>query len=168
VADEATILLYALSTLAQTCAALAAFVGAVGLYKLQSLRATHGGHEHTIRGLLGGTLLSRGEVHAIPLAEIIRVARINVVGPSPVAAAVVESIRQALVQWDGFADDYRSATRALIVFEAWNLLVIGASLVGFNYVPALASSPVTFWAIWVAAVGTVGITVYCVVVWTRE
>jgi hypothetical protein len=30
--------LYALSTLAQTCAALAAFVGAVGLYRLQLLR----------------------------------------------------------------------------------------------------------------------------------
>jgi len=33
-----TTLLYLLSTLAQTCAALAAFVGAIGLYRLQSLR----------------------------------------------------------------------------------------------------------------------------------
>jgi len=32
VTDAETILLYALSTLAQTCAALAAFVGAVGIY----------------------------------------------------------------------------------------------------------------------------------------
>jgi hypothetical protein len=42
--DEKTILLYALSTLAQTCAALAAFVGAVGLYRLQSLR----GRQHDL------------------------------------------------------------------------------------------------------------------------
>jgi hypothetical protein len=33
-----TTLLYTLSTLAQTCAALAAFVGAVGLFRLQILR----------------------------------------------------------------------------------------------------------------------------------
>jgi len=35
--DKDTIL-YALSTLAQTCAALAAFIGAIGLYRLQSLK----------------------------------------------------------------------------------------------------------------------------------
>jgi hypothetical protein len=45
--------------------------------------------------------------------------------------------------------------------------VIGAALAGFNYVPALASSPVTFWAIWMAAVGTVGVTGYSVFTWTR-
>ena len=33
-----TTILYALSTIAQTCAALSAFVGAVGIYRLQSLR----------------------------------------------------------------------------------------------------------------------------------
>jgi len=38
VSNAETTLLYILSTLAQTCAALAAFVGAVGLYRLQSLR----------------------------------------------------------------------------------------------------------------------------------
>jgi hypothetical protein len=32
-----TTILYALSTLAQTCAALAVFIGVVGIYKLQSL-----------------------------------------------------------------------------------------------------------------------------------
>jgi len=31
-----TTLLYALSTLAQTCATLVAFIGALGLYRLQS------------------------------------------------------------------------------------------------------------------------------------
>ena len=37
VTDAQTTVLYALSTFAQTCAALAAFVGAVGLYKLRLL-----------------------------------------------------------------------------------------------------------------------------------
>jgi uncharacterized membrane protein len=54
------------------------------------------------------------------------------------------------------------------LFEAWNLLVIGAALVGFNYVPALASSSVTFGLIWGAAMGTVAVAAYCVFVWTKE
>ena len=44
VTDPQTTILYALSTLAQTCAALAAFVGAVGLYRLQSLSLTTAGN----------------------------------------------------------------------------------------------------------------------------
>ena len=36
--SERDAVLYELSTLAQTCAALAAFVGAVGIFRLQALR----------------------------------------------------------------------------------------------------------------------------------
>jgi hypothetical protein len=44
--------LYALSTLAQTCAALAAFVGAIGLFLLQSLREQQRVAERALRGSL--------------------------------------------------------------------------------------------------------------------
>ncbi len=44
---------YPLSTLAQTCAALAAFVGAVGVYRLQSLKDKR-------RGLLQSIYARRG------------------------------------------------------------------------------------------------------------
>lgn len=44
-----TVLLYALSTLAQTCAALAAFIGAIGLYRLQSLKDRRTGFFNEIR-----------------------------------------------------------------------------------------------------------------------
>jgi len=54
-----------------------------------------------------------------------------------------------------------------MAFEAWNLLVIGAALVGFNYVPALAAGRCTFWAIWLAALGTVVVTASCVYAWTK-
>jgi len=158
--------LYALSTLAQTCAALAAFVGAVGLYNLQSLSGEHARNEQTIRGLLAG-ILSLGSVPVLPLDQIIQVARTNIVGQSTAPRGVVDSLRNALTKWDGFAGRHQRATWALFIFEAWNLLVIGVSLVGFNYVPFLTSSPCTFWALWATAVGTVAVTGYSVYAWTR-
>ena len=48
------------------------------------------------------------------------------------------------------------------------LIIIGASLIGFNYVPALASCRWTFWAVWAAGMGTVAVTAYCVFAWTKE
>jgi hypothetical protein len=42
----------------------------------------------------------------------------------------------------------QQSRNALIVFEARNLFAIGASLVGFNYMPQLVSSPCTFGALW--------------------
>jgi len=44
-------LLYALSTLAQTCAALLAFIGALALYRLQQLRNACEESIRTLRGL---------------------------------------------------------------------------------------------------------------------
>lgn len=55
-----------------------------------------------------------------------------------------------------------------MIFETWNLLVIGAALVGFNHVPALAACPWTLPAVWPMAMVTVVITFCCVFVWTKE
>jgi hypothetical protein len=152
VSNETTILLYALSTLAQTCAALAAFVGAVGIFRLQSLR------DHR-RILLGDIVRSMGH------------------RPAPEEDVLVEARRQALdrpgltamlQEWKPIPGRLRLSRRWLVFFEVWNLFVIGATLAGFNYVSALVSCPaLTFWALWAAVVGTVGITVYCVFVWTQ-
>ena len=46
--------------------------------------------------------------------------------------------------------------------------MIGAALAGFNHVPALATSSWALPIFWPVAVVTVGLTVYCVFVWTRE
>src|SRR2546426_886235 len=55
--------------------------------------------------------------------------------------------REILSRWKADQPLLQESQRALFVFEAWNLLVIGASLVGFNYIPPLVSSPWTFWAL---------------------
>lgn len=80
----------------------------------------------------------------------------------------IKKPRQTAFRWSAYIPRRRRSQLGLVAFEAWNLLVIFAALVGFNYVPALASSSATFRAIWVAAVGTVAVTGYCVLVWTRE
>ena len=166
--DPGTVLLYILSTLAQTCAALAAFVGAVGLYKLQSLRGEHARNEHTIRGALGGSVLTLVQAQVLPLEEIIRDAR-GAQGPGTITPEPVKvRLRDALAEWDEFPNRQQRATTALIIFEAWNLLLIAVSLVGFNYVKSWTSSPWMFWGVWVAALGTVAVTGYAVYAWTRE
>ena len=102
-----------------------------------------------------------------PVEEIVRVARANVTERSSASPAVVENLRRALAEWDAFPARFFHATRGLLIFEAWNLLVIGVALVGFNYVPALAACRCTSWGIWIAAIGTVGVTGYTVFAWTR-
>jgi len=52
--DTETTVLYTLSTLAQTCAALAAFVGAVGLFRLQSFRDQHRDAERELNRKIPG------------------------------------------------------------------------------------------------------------------
>src|SRR5206468_8623509 len=56
---ERDALLYALSTLAQTCAALAAFVGAVGLFRLQLLRDARNEADFALRRWAEGAATSR-------------------------------------------------------------------------------------------------------------
>src|SRR5439155_2726035 len=65
--------LYALSTLAQTCAALAAFVGAVGLFRLQLLRADQNTAERNLRGLAARENLGVGSDLAslLPIEDIV-------------------------------------------------------------------------------------------------
>jgi len=55
----------------------------------------------------------------------------------------------------------------LIFFEFWNLIVIVASLVGFNYVREWAGAPWLSCGLWIVAVATALITVGSVWVWTR-
>ena len=51
-ANAVNAVFYALSTLAQTCAALAALVGALALYKLQSMREGRAATERNLRELM--------------------------------------------------------------------------------------------------------------------
>jgi len=151
VTDQTTVLLYALSTLAQTCAALAAFVGAVGLYRLQILASRRRDVDEDL-----WTVFPRGSGYT--RQQVLDSARAS--GMSTVEAWVKERDGVEVILW--------SSRRALIILEVWNLGVIGASIVGFNYVEHLSIWAGTFWALWVVALGTVGVTAWSVFAWTRE
>jgi hypothetical protein len=155
--------LYALSTLAQTCAALAAFVGAVGLYRLQLLRTAQDTIERDVRGLA-----SRANLVGSDLAALYPFRRIaaDVAKAIPEGEALIAA-QEALKDWNTFPSIIQRSRNVLIVFEVWNLCVIGLSLFGFNYVALLASSPYSFWGLSAVALGTVGVTLYCVCAWTR-
>ena len=157
-----TVLLYTLTTLAQTCAALAAFVGAVGLFRLQLLRADQNTAERNLRGLAARENLGVGSDLAslLPIEDIVNL--VTNADPKQGAAS-----KRALGTWRAFPSAIQRSRKPLIVFEGWNLLVIGVSLVGFNYVPLLVASPWTFWALWIVALGTVGVTGYSVFRWAR-
>jgi hypothetical protein len=148
-----TVILYALSTLAQTCAALAAFVGAVGLYRLQALRDRR-------RDLLRDILDNLG--HRSSTEEAVLVEARRHASDRPQLAELLQEAEQ-------IPGRLRHSRGSLVAFEAWNLVVIGATLVGFNYVsPLVSCTALAFWALWVAAAGTVIVTCYCVLVWTKD
>ena len=172
VTDAQTTVLYALSTFAQTCAALAAFVGAVGLYKLRLLADERERTRHNIYGSFGQTVMSRAEVPQIPLDEIIGLATDYVerkLGLRPMSEAYRARLEVELTKWKvDHPGRHWTATRALLILEGWNLLLIGASLVGFSHVAVLAAGRATWWVIWVAGVGTVGVTGYALFAWLTE
>jgi len=162
VSAEETTLLYILSTLAQTCAALAAFVGAVGLFRLQLLRAAHNTVERNVRGLAARENLGVGsDLAALMPFEYIE----KLVDQADEKGGA--GSKRALGVWRTFPVTIQRSRKWLGLFEFWNLLVIVASLVGFNYVSLLACLP---WrpALWVVALGTFGVTLYSVYAWTRE
>jgi hypothetical protein len=130
-----TTVLYTLSTLAQTCAALAAFVGAVGVFRLQILRE------------------QRREVDQIRRLRLYTIQRPD-------------------GGWDGtpagFERPIRNSRIVLILFEVWNVGLIAASLIGFNYISTWAGAGWLSCALWGVAAGTAGVTLSCVYVWTRR
>ena len=158
---EETTLLYILSTLAQTCAALAAFVGAVGLFRLQLLREQRRETERDLRGMAAHPAIFGPEVAARHPFELIEERLTRDAGPYGELVAKTLHARRAL------APTLRGSRCALIVFEAWNLFLIAVSLIGFNCVSEWAGAPWLSWALWFVAVITALITVGSVWVWTR-
>ncbi len=144
-----TAVLYALSTLAQTCAALAAFVGAVGLYRIQALKEERRAVYEDIYARRGRPSTSSKVV----LDEAVE------------HSANDPLMRENLDRYNKIDPTISSSRCWLVVFEGWNLLVILFSLVGFAYVPWLTGASSLI--LWVAALGTVGVTGYSVFTWVR-
>lgn len=163
--NTANTVLYALSTVAQTCAALAALVGALALFKLQTMR---GAHDATARTIID---LAHGGMGRLPsFDEALRVARDHAGGKaSGLPQGIVAGLRAALAEWDSFDTRYAEAVRVLIGFEAWNLFTILAALLGFACVPWLAAHWMVFMlALVILGVGTVGVTGCAVYVIARR
>jgi hypothetical protein len=158
-----TTVLYALTTLAQSCAALAAFVGALGVFRIQMLRdqkrdAERNFHLHATR-LIGQTsAMSRDAI----LERINQVRDANPTRPNP-ALVLADEARE---RWDAFSPRLLQARRALIRLELWTLAVIGASMIGFNFIPWLKDARWMPYALLLAVIVTVVVTLWSDVVWT--
>lgn len=161
------VLLYALSTLAQTCAALAAFVGAVGVFRLQLLRDQRKEVERGLRLLTDALGTVGRDVMLVPMWAIQRGIEEGRKKHGE-SGQIVQAVLREQGRWEGFVTHVRRSRRALIIFEAWNLIVIGAALAGFSMIEPLTGACWVPWLFAVASVGTVTVTLVCVVVWTQR
>ena len=165
VSPEETTLLYILSTLAQTCAALAAFVGAVGIFRLQTLRDQHAALEDEARRWAQETT---GQYDFFRMSMEILQERMEELEKAGTIAQSphLNKYKETRARWKRVPDLIKDSRLALRVFEVWNVLVIVASLVGFNYVSEWADAPWLCRALWLVAVSTGLITLGSVWVWT--
>ncbi len=163
--NTTTTVLYALSTIAQTCAALAAFVGAVGVFRLQSLLTSRERIEETITGSVARRISKDKSSD-----EIVK-GTYDLLANSPDMLSDIQraNLLTNLPKLKDFPRRYNRARSWLIRFEVWNLAVICLTLIGFSVVPTLACfSGMSAALLCLIAVGTTAITVWCVAVWTRE
>ena len=154
-------MLYALSTLAQTCAALAAFVGAVGIFRLQVLRERYAALEREVRGW--ALEATRHDYWLMPMKEVLE--RIEKSEKEGNTSPYLKSFKEARTRWEAAPDQLARSRDALLIFEAWNLIVILGSLAGFAHVPRLAALSWSGLLCWAVALITVGITGWALVVW---
>jgi hypothetical protein len=131
----------------------------MGLYRLQRLLDRRDRVERDIRSAAAHPMILGAEIaNRLPLDDIATHAKVRDYRP------VSDQFRRRNAE----RPMLKRSQRALAMFEAWNLLVIVAALVGFNHVPALAACVWTLRALWPVAVITAVLTGYCVFVWTRE
>jgi len=96
--------LYALSTLAQTCAALAAFVGAIGLFLLQSIREQQRSSEQAMRVSLVDVYSNYHEVvYVLSLSVVLKQVEQARREPDRVGTTRAKRIEDAFETWNGFA-----------------------------------------------------------------
>jgi hypothetical protein len=152
-------ILYALSTLAQTAAALAAFVGAVGLFRLQILRDPQRAAEFEF--LARVREVTGHETHNIPIAAVLTMAD----GLHESLTEGRRRVGEGRRLWQEVAPQMRGTIYALAGFEGWILFVILISLGGLAHVPGLVRWTWSCAALWAIAIVTVIITGGALSVW---
>lgn len=133
-----TTLLYALSTVAQSCAALVAFLGALVLFRLQSLAARREDFFRNVRGLIAKTGKAEWKpelVALLPSKEIRHIAKTIIDTPETDAQREVqEPIQEEYTRLEGLGRDQRRTERLLILFGGLNLAIVLVALIGFDFV----------------------------------
>lgn len=150
--DQQTNVLYVLTTLAQSCAALAAFVGAVGVFRIQMLREQRQGAEKVLRGRTHEASIFRDAAFWVPIDDIAK--RLDTVRAdlnlkdtdtsnesNPSLGALFAAFK-ALDVWRVSEVPFKRTRGALLLLEGWNLAVITVALVGFQ--PRLSTGRGTF------------------------
>ena len=165
-----TTVLYALSTVAQTCAALAAFVGAVGIFRLQRLFDELGRLEASLSATHYELMGHDPSTIARSITKVVAwFHRARDSAPPDTRNPLLADGLATVDAWHATRAQVQRARAALIAFEVWNLGAIGASLVGFNHVQTLASyGRLTTGLLWFLVIGTVALTLGCLVVWTED
>jgi hypothetical protein len=124
---DRTTLLYAMSTLAQTCAALAAFVGAVGIYQLQTLTWRREAlYQDIWRTQSSPTMTSQGTL-----------------SQARARADQEPTTAELLRLFDAMDVAIRRFLRVFRVFEGVTLLIVLLSLLSFAVIDRLVCSPLT-------------------------
>jgi len=166
VADQTTVL-YVLTTLAQSCAALAAFVGAVGVFRIQMLREQRQSAEQNIRGLSHIPVGSRASLMPIgELTAILDQTRQDL-KETTLNRDTIVAVLAVLDLWRAYVPRMKSMRTTLIVLEGWNLAAIAVALICFNYVAALAVAPWFSCVLVFVTVITALVPLGCVWVWTQ-
>lgn len=118
--DPQTTVLYVLTTLAQSCAALAALVGAVGVFRIQMLREPRHGAEHALRGQTHAASIYRDVVFSMPvekIAEHLDHTRTTITETTVNKGDLLAAIK-ALDAWQAFVPLMHNSRAALLVLEA--------------------------------------------------
>jgi len=156
---DPTTILYALSTMAQTRAALAALVGALGLYRFQSIRRRQAEVERQLRQMLVGVVGNAQWAESLPTHLLIGRDSLAFVQHATEGG---DRMQGFLDEWHRFDPDYRRTSKLLGLFITWNILAIGVPLIGFAFVHRLAWSSAPVYGLWVRTIGTVVATVIMV------
>jgi len=165
-----TTVLYVLTTLAQSCAALAAFVGALGVFRMQMLRDQQRDAARTLQDRAAFLDFGGRNVLVIPLPDLAAA----VESPKerhPENPGWVQNYEWALMakrSWEAFSPRLRWASVTLVVLEAWTLTIMGVALVGFNFIPWLKCARWLPGALLAVVAVTVLVTLGSVFVWTRR
>ena len=153
-----TAVLYALSALAQSCAALIAFLGAVALYRLQNLTNERVGLvDRMVMLWTGGDMISRGYSED----QVVGGVASAVAGPPNCSNH--QRLSQLLQEYHDVLDEIRLAQWLLLRFVVVNIAVVFFSFLGFPLVRFLSAHPVTATLILAGSIGAVCLSTLVIV-----